>query len=76
MAESAGLPSEGFVRISQIIGDKKKGIVGVFPVSRASWYEGIKAGKYPSALKIGDSRTSAWRVADIRALIEKFDEAC
>ncbi len=75
MTECAVLPKEGYVRISQIIGDKKRGVVGVFPVSRASWYQGIKAGKYPPALKIGGSRTSAWKVSDIRALLEKFDKA-
>lgn len=41
----------------------------LYPVSRSSWYQGIKAGKYPPPVKIGH-RSSAWRLSDINKLIE------
>jgi hypothetical protein len=66
----ATLPQTGFLRIHHIVGDAKKGIIGVYPVSRSSWYEGIKAGKYPQAVHLGGGRSVAWRVEDIRALLE------
>ncbi len=68
--KSIPLPSSGFVREKQIIGDRKAGTVGPFPVSRSKWWAGVKAGLYPKPVKLGP-RTTAWRVEDIRALIEK-----
>jgi predicted DNA-binding transcriptional regulator AlpA len=45
-------------------------VLRLFPVCRSSWYNGIKAGKYPPPIKIS-IRTSAWRRSDILALIEQ-----
>lgn len=56
------LPPEGFVRLPQIL--------AVFPVSRSAWWAGVKSGRYPAPQKLGP-RTTAWRVQDIRALIEQ-----
>lgn len=39
-----------------------------YPVSRTSWYDGIKLGMYPSPVRLG-KRTVAWRECDIDALI-------
>lgn len=70
------IPAEGFMRISQIIGNPlaKPAIPGIFPVSATAWWEGIKKGIYPKGVKLS-TRTTAWRVSDIRKLIAKFDEA-
>lgn len=57
------LPKTGFVRLPQIIAPK-----GRIPVSRSTWYEGMKTGLYPKPVKLGP-RISAWRVEDIRKLI-------
>jgi prophage regulatory protein len=38
------------------------------PIGRASWWAGVKFGRYPAALKLGP-RTSAWRASDIDKLI-------
>jgi len=46
----------------------------LYPVSRSSWYQGIKAGKYPPPVKIGP-RSSAWRLSDINKLIEDVGSA-
>ena len=37
------------------------------PVSKSSWYAGIKSGIYPAPTKIG-RRTSAWPNSEIEAL--------
>lgn len=62
------LPAEGYVRLSQIIGNPKKGLPGIIPISKTSWWDGCRRGLYPKGVKLGD-RTTAWRVEDIRALI-------
>jgi prophage regulatory protein len=55
------LPAEGFVRLPTVL--------SVYPVSKSTWWEGVRSGRYPKAVKLGP-RTTAWRVSDIRALIE------
>lgn len=47
----------------------------LIPVSRASWWNGVKEGKYPQPVKLG-SRTTVWKELDILELINQFDEAC
>lgn len=43
------------------------------PVSKTTWYDGIKAGRYPSAIRLAP-RTSAWLESDIEALIERLGQ--
>ncbi len=64
------LPETGLVRLSQILGDKKKGIPPIIPVSKSSWWAGVKSGRYPKPIKLGE-RTTCWNVLDIRQLIDQ-----
>ena len=66
------IPDIGFLRLTQIIGDKKSNpqIPAVIPVCKSTWWAGIKTGRFPQPVKLGP-RTTAWRVEDIRNLIEK-----
>ncbi|MEI8209906.1 MAG: AlpA family phage regulatory protein [Methylococcales bacterium] len=65
------LPEKGFVRIWQIVGDKKKNIPALIPIGKTSFLNGVKSGIYPKPIKLGE-RTTAWRVGDIRALIDSM----
>ena len=58
------LPETGFVRLISIIGPD-----GPIPVSKSTWWAGVKTGRYPKPVKLGP-RITAWRVEDIRALIQ------
>jgi len=62
-----------FYRLKEIIGSREQGIPPIIPVSRASWYAGIKAGKYPKPIRLSE-RTVAWREDDIKTLCEKLSE--
>ena len=64
------LPITGYVRIWQIIGDRKKGIPPVIPISRSSWWAGVADGRYPKPVKLSE-RCTVWRVEDIRAMLDK-----
>lgn len=57
------LPATGFVRLPQIL--------NVIPVGRSSWWAGVKSGKYPQPVKLGEN-TTAWKAEDIHALIAKL----
>lgn len=65
------LPSEGFIRLNQILGNKNltPPIAPLIPVGRTTWWAGVKNGRFPQPVKLGP-RTTAWRVKDIRRLIE------
>lgn len=66
------LPQTGFVRVSQIVGRPKATppIPPIIPVSEATWWAGVKSGRFPPAVKLGP-RTTVWRVEDIRAYIAR-----
>ncbi len=66
------LPFTGFLRLPQIIGDKraKPPIPALYPISKSQLWKLVKEGKFPSPIKLGP-RITAWRVEDIRQFIEK-----
>jgi len=63
------LPETGYLRLSQIIGDAKRGIPAIFPISKSAWWKGVADGRFPASVKLGP-RTTAWHVDDIKALLE------
>lgn len=63
------LPETGFLRLPQIIGNKKQGIPPIIPIGRSTWWHGVKTGRFPKPIKISAGIT-VWRVEDIRKLIE------
>lgn len=65
------LPDTGYVRLPQIIGDPKRGIPAVIPVSRTTWWRGVKSGKYPAGILHGPN-TRVWPVEAIRSLIAEM----
>jgi prophage regulatory protein len=60
-------PTTGFVRLNQILAP-----AGPIPVSRSTWWQGVKDKRFPQPQKLGP-RTTVWKVADIRALFESDD---
>lgn len=56
------LPHTGFVRLPQILKH--------FPVSKSTWWAGVKDGRYPQPVKLS-TRITAWRAEDIRMLIDR-----
>ena len=52
-----------FLRLPQVL--------EIFPISRSSWWQGCKNGKYPKPIKLGP-RITVWRKDEIEKLAEKF----
>ncbi len=65
------LPIDGLLRISQICGDRKRGIPPIVPVSRSTWWAGVASGRFPAPVRLG-SKLTFWKAADIRALVAKL----
>jgi prophage regulatory protein len=53
------LPDTGFVRLPSIIASS-----GPIPVSKSTWWQDVKDGRFPKPVKLG-VKTTAWRVEDI-----------
>lgn len=66
------LPETGFLRLPQIIGDDRASppVAALIPVSKSTWWAGVKTGRYPAPVKLAP-RVTAWRVEDVRALIRQ-----
>ena len=54
---------EGFLRLPEVL--------RIIPVSRTQWWLGVQEGRYPKGVKLA-KRTTAWRVSDIRKLVENI----
>lgn len=56
------LPATGLVRLSTIL--------RVIPVSKSTWWAGVKSGRFPQPIKLGP-RTTCWYTADILLIVTK-----
>lgn len=56
------VPPTKYLRLPQVL--------EIFPVSKSSWWAGVKSGKYPKSVKLG-CRTTAWSSLAISELIER-----
>lgn len=75
MHNNSHLPSTGYLRLRDIIGspatDSRPAVPAIVPVSRSTWWAGVRSGRYPKPTRALGARITAWRVEDIRALIEQ-----
>lgn len=58
---ATSIPQTGYLRLPAVLHH--------YPVSKSTWWSGVKSGRYPAAVKLSAGIT-AWRAEDIRALIE------
>ncbi len=68
------LPEAGFLRLNQIVKVPGKSEPPIIPISRTSFLNGIKSGKYPPGILISE-RTRVWPVEDIKKLIAELGGA-
>lgn len=61
----SSLPERRLRRLPSIIKPQ-----GPIPVSRSTWWAGVKSGRFPAPVKLGP-RIRAWHEEDIRKLIEE-----
>ena len=61
-------PETGFLRLKQILAPN-----GPIPVSKSTWWAGVKDGRFPKPMKLG-ARVTVWRAEDILSLIENGAE--
>lgn len=55
------LPETGFLRLTQVL--------KLIPVSKSTWWAGVRSGRYPQPVRSLGRRLTMWRVEDIRGLV-------
>lgn len=58
------LQKYGFLRLPEVL--------ELIPVSKSTWWAGVKSGKYPKAVKLS-SRITAWRTTEISNYIADLE---
>ena len=54
-------PLTGYLRIQQVL--------ALIPVSRSTWWAGVRSGRYPQPTRALGERITAWSAEDIREFI-------
>ncbi|CAK0093584.1 Uncharacterised protein [Burkholderia pseudomallei] len=63
-AQIEALPLEGYVRLKQFLGPNL-----AIPLSRSTWFAGVKSGRFPKGEKPFGGNITVWDVRKIRALL-------
>lgn len=67
------LRNDSLLRIWDIIGrpgsKDRPAIKPLIPISKSTWWSGVKEGRFPRPTKLG-SRVTVWRASEIRELID------
>jgi prophage regulatory protein len=53
-------PEEKLLRLSKVL--------TILPIGRSTWWAGVKSGKFPQPIKLGE-RTTAWKESDIQQIV-------
>ncbi len=66
------LTQPSYLRLSQILGNPKAKppISPIIPVSKSTWWTGVKTGRFPKPIKLGP-RITVWLAQDIFDFIAK-----
>lgn len=69
------LPPTGYLRLADIVGSTRLGKPAILPLSRSTFLAGVKSGRYPlHPVKLSE-RCTAYRVEEVKALIEQLSGA-
>ena len=65
--------NDSLLRVWDIIGrpasNDRPAIKPLIPVSKSTWWKGVRDGRFPKPIKLGD-RVTAWKASDIQRLID------
>lgn len=66
----AQISKTGFLRLPAVL--------RIIPVSKSTWWAGVKSGRFPKPYRLGGEKTRAvaWRIADIYALESTIENGC
>lgn len=53
---------------------RERQVLVLLPISRSSWWAGVREGRFPKPVKLG-AHTTCWRARDILELIDSLSTA-
>lgn len=65
------IASRAYLRVAEIANNRRTGDPGMLPVSAATWWAWVKAGKAPQPIRLSAGVT-VWRAADVLAFAESL----
>ena len=68
------LPAEGYVRVSQLLGCRRRGLVPILPLSRSGLYAWIRDGRWPAPVRLGP-KVIAWPAQQVREALAGMSAA-
>lgn len=68
MQEPVVIPEVGFLKIWQIVGDRKRNVAPLLPISKSAFWAGVRSGKYPAGTLLS-ARCRVWSAASVRKLL-------
>jgi prophage regulatory protein len=63
------IPAEGLVRVSALLGDRRRGLPAILPISRSGLYAWIRDGRWPAPIRLGP-KIIAWPAQQIRETLD------
>ena len=64
MTQSHPPQTIGYLRLPQVL--------EIIPVSRSTWYRGIKSGRYPQSVKLS-TRAAGWKIVDVNSCAAELE---
>ncbi len=75
MQTATPLPHTGYLRLADIVGSTRLGKPAIIPISRSTFLAGVKSGRYPlKPIKLSE-RCTAYRVEEVKALLDQLSGA-
>ena len=72
---STPLPQTGYLRLADIVGSTRLGKPAILPISRSTFLAGVKSGRYPLKPVRISKRCVAYRVSEVKALLDQLSGA-
>ena len=66
LSTNPGNPTDSPERLYRL-----KDVLRLIPISKSSWFAGIKTGKYPAGYKLS-ARTVVWKESQLKAIIDNL----
>jgi len=65
------METEVFLKLWDIVGSEKRGTKAILPISRTTWLDGVRAGRFPKPVKVGP-RSVFWKKSEIDKLMQEL----
>ncbi len=66
MTQSQPPQMTGYLRLPQIL--------EIIPVSRSTWYRGVKSGRYPQSVRLS-ARAAGWKIETVKNCVAELESA-